>query len=78
MTIDNLPICDAGRCSVILDALAARDDRISGNLAAVVAAAIEATLTDFGVDHADTTVRAALAGHLARLGGTATDPGKVT
>lgn len=64
MTLDNLPICDHGRCSVILDALAARDDRISSNMAAVVAAAIEATLTDLGVDHTDQQVRAAIVKHI--------------
>lgn len=74
--INSLPICDHGRCSSILDAVAARDDRISGTMADAIAEALEATLAELGVDHSAPAVRAALARHLARVGGVA-DPGTV-
>lgn len=69
MSIDNLPVCDHGRCSAILDAIAKRDDRISASMSAVIAAAIEAVLTEHGVDHTSTSVRASLGRHLSRLAG---------
>ncbi|MEV8510837.1 hypothetical protein [Dactylosporangium sp. NPDC051484] len=73
--ISSLPICDHGRCSAILDAVAARDDKISTNMAGLVAEAIEATLGELGIDHTDTNVRATLGRHLVRLGAAA--PGRV-
>lgn len=77
MSIDGIPLCDAGRCAVILEAIAKRDERISSAAAEVVAAAIEATLTDLGVDHASATVRSTIAAHLARLSGVGNSSGQV-
>lgn len=77
MTIEGLPICDAGRCSVILQAVAQRNERVSDGMAKVIAEAIEAVLADVGVDHANVDVRAALGRHLSRLAGPGVSPGPV-
>ena len=68
MSIEVLPLCDGGKCAVILEAVARRDDRLSTAMAGVIAEALEATLAELGVDHAGPTVRATLGRHLARLG----------
>lgn len=68
--IEGMPLCDGGKCAAILQAVAQRDDRISGTMADLLADAVEATLDEFGVDYRDRAVRAAFGAHLARLGAT--------
>ncbi len=67
MSIDRLPLCDAGRCSALLAAMAKANDGAADRWSAVLVAVIEGALSDLGVDRDDTQVRSAVATNIHKV-----------
>lgn len=66
-SIDRLPLCDAGRCSALLGAMAKANDGAADRWAAVLAAVIEGVLSDLGVDRDKAQVRSAVATRIHKV-----------